>query len=123
MGDDDGKERRRRIEDRGKPAGNMGLAPDDQAEGNDVVEQAHAEKGAPYGPLPWQMKAHDAADDQQCRGSEADTQRDDGDGWQFLDGNADEKERSAPQQRERHKHPPFAGIHLFLYCHLRLSHR
>ncbi|MOA45088.1 hypothetical protein D3C78_1674480 [compost metagenome] len=63
MRDDDGEEGRRGIEDRGKPAGNMGLTPDDQAEGNDVIQQAHAEKRTPHRPFARQAKAHDAADD------------------------------------------------------------
>ena len=43
VGDDDGEERRGGVEDRGEPAGDVALRPGDQAEGNDVVEEAHDE--------------------------------------------------------------------------------
>jgi hypothetical protein len=42
-----GEERRGGVQDRGEPRGDRGLAPDDQAEGQDVVEQPYDEEGAP----------------------------------------------------------------------------
>ena len=50
MRDDDAEERGRGIDDRGEAAGDLGLAPEDQAERDQVVEQAHAEEGEPHPP-------------------------------------------------------------------------
>ena len=44
---DHGPERRGGVEDRGEAGGDAGLAPDDETEGHDVVEETHGEKGAP----------------------------------------------------------------------------
>ena len=45
--DRDGKQRRRRIEDRGEPARDIGLPGDDQRERQHIVEQRHREEWLP----------------------------------------------------------------------------
>jgi hypothetical protein len=47
VGEDGGEERRAGVQDRGEPAGDARLAPEDQAEGNDVVQRGHDREGLP----------------------------------------------------------------------------
>ena len=74
----------------------MGLTPNDEGEGDEVVENPHAEKRGPETARCRHLEARDLDDQPQNRGGEGDADEDDGEGRQFGYGDAHEKERTAP---------------------------
>src|SRR5688572_5110844 len=84
----------------------MDLAPQDQAERNGVVEQPHAEKGAPGGGVGRETHARGAAHDVQRERGDGDAPQHDGEGRQLPDRHGIEEERSAPQVRENEQEKP-----------------
>ncbi len=119
MGDDDAEERRRRVEDRGQATGNMRLAPDDQAERDHIVEDAHAEEGGP-GPAVARHgmagRAYDEVEGDRRRSAPGPSTM--VNGGSALDQNAVEQERAAPTAGRAHSNIPHsARPHLFLLHH------
>ena len=71
------KERRCRVEDRGKPAGDALLTVDDETEGDDVVEEAHAHEGEQNAPVERKTQAHGRQDQMERERGDGDAQEDD----------------------------------------------
>ncbi|ENN89484.1 hypothetical protein RHSP_65756 [Rhizobium freirei PRF 81] len=97
MGNDDGKERRGGVEDRGEAACDMGLTPDDQQERNDVVQEAHPEEGKPRLTIPRHGMAGRSHDNVQSNCRQPDARGDDGEGRKFAHQNAVEQEGATPK--------------------------
>ena len=99
--DQDGEERRRRVQDRGQPARDLRLPPQDQAERHQIVQRADERRKRP-------IEAETPASDGPkrgrrggARGRDPDPAEHDGEGRQLGDGDRAEEERPAPQEGER----------------------
>ena len=90
--DRDGKQRRRRVEDRSKAARDIGLPGNDQRERQHVVEQRHRKERLPARQAPGKRQAIDPQPRQQDDRGNRDTQEYDGEGRQFPQYHAVEEE-------------------------------
>ncbi len=77
VGDDKGEQGRGGIKDRGQSGGNMGLAPEDQAEGDQVVQQPHEHEGGPGRFAPEEALAGQPEPQIQCECGKGDAPEDD----------------------------------------------
>jgi hypothetical protein len=111
MRDHHPEERRRRVQDRGEAARDMGLAPREQRERDDVVQEGHAEQGAPDPRLPRQRHRNEAEHDIEDHGRDRDAQEHQCQRRQFVQDDAIEEEGPAPQHREGEEHRPFGAGH------------
>ncbi|MCY1454740.1 hypothetical protein D9M71_718290 [compost metagenome] len=91
------KQRRGGIEDRGQAAADAGLAPDDQAEWQQVVEQPHGQKRPPDPPLSRHVQPQQPYQRKQYQRRQPHAQHHQGERRQFLHGNTIEEERTTPQ--------------------------
>jgi hypothetical protein len=104
MRDQRGEDRCGGVEDRSKPARDMGLAPEDQRERNHIVEQPEHREGRPR---PRQRnKTGAAGQDGEERRGDADAAERQGERRQFVDRDLGEEERAAPQNREEDEQEP-----------------
>jgi len=93
MCDDDSKKRRSGVKDGCKTARNMRLPPDDQAEGNHVVEKTHAKEGGPQQPIPGHFQPHRKNNRIERNRREPDAQRNDGKTRQGMNRNTDKEKK------------------------------
>ena len=111
VGDENGKQRRRGVEDRGKAAGEGVLRPHDQAERDDVVEDAHAGECGPGAARPLAAGPAHADGGIEEHRTDGEARRDHGEGRQGGDGEHVEEERTAPHHRQGEQKRPFDGRH------------
>jgi hypothetical protein len=91
MRDDDGEYRGRRIEDRDKAARQMGLAPCQQREWRDVVEQREQDQRRRLPVQPRRGNAAERGGEPQQGGGDAHSRRDNREWRQALNSNSDEE--------------------------------
>ena len=111
VGDDHAPDRRGRVEDGGEAAGDLGLAPAEQQERDDVVDQRQQQDRAPRpARQPERAAAPPHIGPQRQRG-EADPQPDVGDRRNLAHRDADEHEGAAPDDGEREHQAPVGAVH------------
>jgi len=98
VGGQHGEQRCGGVRNGDEATGDVVLPPNDQREGDHVVEQPHAEKGGPDRTLCRHALAEDAQQKQERCGGHGDPQPDQGEGGQFTDGHAVEEERNRPSR-------------------------
>jgi hypothetical protein len=98
-----------RIEAR--PLAISGLAPDDQAERDEVVQPTHDQKGAPGAIRGRHAQAARPDHQIECDRRQADPAEHDGERRQFGEGHLGEEERTAPEDRERDEQQPLERSH------------
>jgi hypothetical protein len=97
MGDEQGEDRRHRIEDRGKPGGDMGLRPVEQGEGDCGACQRQDGKPAPELRIARELQAGDHRDEPKHNGGDKHPEEGQAMMRHFLQGQAGEHEGAAPQ--------------------------
>ena len=105
-----GEQRRRRIQDRGQSARDIGLPHHDQRERQHVVEQRDAEERPPARKPPRKGDPIDPQDRQQNQRRERHAKKDQRERRQFFQRNAVEKERSAPENRQHPEQRPVPAV-------------
>src|SRR5437868_6177475 len=112
---DDGKERRGGIEDGGQAAGDAGLAPGEEAEGDGVVDGSHQEHSAPVAAKYAEAKTADEDDDIQRNRGKGKAAEDQGE-WPKLEKDVFLKvKRRAPDQSQQEQQRPVARAHAVPY--------
>jgi hypothetical protein len=77
MRNEQGEEGRRRIEDRREPGRDLRLAPEDQAEGDQIVQQPHDHEGGPGRFAPEEALTGQPEPQIQCKCGKGDATEDD----------------------------------------------
>ena len=99
------------IQDGGQAALDVLLAPGDQAERDQVVEQAHDQEGAPQGKICGQPPVGQEAYPQQNDGRQSHPAEDQGEGRDLAHGHLDEEKGAAPDHGQQPKEQPFRKSH------------
>jgi hypothetical protein len=97
VGQDDGKDRHGRLQQRGQPAGDRLLTPEDERIGQCPIEQAHHGVDGPQLSAARDGLAGDQEQHPQDRRAQDQPGRDQGQGRHLADGDFDEQVRRSPQ--------------------------
>ena len=103
-GEERGEQRRAGLEQGGQPGVDARLAPGEEPEGHDRVEERDEEEGAEMGSDLGECRAERCAqrdDHDQCQRSQHEPTGNERRGLELLDPHLDEHERRSPDRRER----------------------
>jgi hypothetical protein len=114
MGNEHAPDRRRRVEDRSEAAGDVGLAPAEQSEGQSIVEQSEQQDRAPCRTRQSEPLAPHLEKQPHAAGGDRQPQPDIAQRVDVADGDADEQEGATPDQGEEQQDGPFAADHLLV---------
>ncbi len=106
VGDDDGEEWRRGVQDGGEYRGDVSLAPHDQAERHDVIQETHADEGCPDAAVASQSVSREWQNKVENQSRKRCAQRHEREGRQSREGHAREEERPTPEHGKGEQHSP-----------------
>src|SRR4029078_2865996 len=96
VGGEDGEERRCSVQNRGEARSDLMLPPDDETEGNGVVDKSHDKEGTPQSGVLARQEAHGPGTQPETQAAEAHSKEDNCEDRQILERHGIEKERSSP---------------------------
>ena len=114
MRHDHREDRRHSIQDRGLAGGDMPLPPDNQDEGQHIVEESHDKKGPPDSRITRQAFATPSQDQQKDHRGNRNKAHNNGENRKLIDSDTVRQERTGPDKRQCQQQDPLHQPHLMI---------